>query len=270
MGRARQAPVEHPRDRQAADGEAERERHEAERRVRRVPVRLGADHRRDDRRYRDEPADDRQEREDHERQRHHRRRLVQVVARVLGDAALAEERHEEEAPGVVRGEQRDDEADDAEHRHRVRARRERAPEDLVLAEEARERPDARERQDADRHGGERDRHLAPEAAHALHVLLAAEPVDDAAGAEEEERLEERVRHEVEDRRPGDADAERQEHVAELAHRRVGEHLLDVHLRRRDDAGEERRRRADDGDDRERRRRERVEPLEAGQEVHPRR
>ena len=48
-----------------------------------------------------------------------------------------------------------------------------------------------------------------------------------AGAEEEQRLEEGVREEVEDRRHVGADAERQHHVAELADRRVGQHALDV-------------------------------------------
>ena len=41
-----------------------------------------------------------------------------------------------------------------------------------------------------------------EPAHLPHVLLAAHGVDDAAGAEEEQRLEEGVRHEVEDGRAG--------------------------------------------------------------------
>ena len=41
---------------------------------------------------------------------------------------------------------------------------------------------------------ERDRHLLPQAAHLAHVLLAAERVNHATGSEEEQRLEERVRH----------------------------------------------------------------------------
>ncbi len=64
--------------------------------------------------------------------------------------------------------------------------------------------------------------------------------DDAAGAEEEQRLEEGVRHEVEHAgRVGVGDREADEHVAKLADGRVGQHLLDVVLRQRDGGGEER-------------------------------
>ena len=52
---------------------------------------------------------------------------------------------------------------------------------------------------------------------------------DRAGAEEQAGLEEGVGEEVEQRGGPRADAERHDHVAELADRRVGEHLLDVVL-----------------------------------------
>ena len=87
------------------------------------------------------------------------------------------------------------------------------------------------------------------AAHVAHVLLAAHGVDHRAGAEEEQGLEERVREQVEDRDPVRADAERQEHVAELADRRVRQHALDVVLHQRDGGGEDRGERADGRDDR---------------------
>ena len=74
-----------------------------------------------------------------------------------------------------------------------------------------------------------------------------ERVDHAAGAEEEAGLEEGVRDEVEDRRAVGADAEREEHEAELRDRRIGQHLLDVGLGEGDGGGEERGGDADDGD-----------------------
>ena len=53
--------------------------------------------------------------------------------------------------------------------------------------------------------------------------------DHRAGAEEQQRLEERVRHQVEDRRRVGRRAERHGHVAELRQRRIGDHALDVVL-----------------------------------------
>jgi hypothetical protein len=89
--------------------------------------------------------------------------------------------------------------------------------------------------------------LALEAAHVPHVLrlvgvvdARVHRVDHAAGAEEEAGLEERVREHVEEARAERADADADEHEAELAHRGVGEHLLQVVLDERDRGREERR------------------------------
>ena len=105
-----------------------------------------------------------------------------------------------------------------------------------------------------RHAGDRDRrdHERPvgdrqvllQAAHVADVLLAVQRVNHRARAEEQAGLEERVRVEMEDAGAERADAHRQEHVAELRHRRIREHALDVVLHQADRAGKERRRRAD--------------------------
>ena len=104
-------------------------------------------------------------------------------------------------------------------------------------------------------GARGERHDALEAAHVAHVLRrvgvvldGVHAVDDRAGAEEEAGLEEGVRHQVEDAGPIRADADADEHEAELAHRAVGEDLLDVVLEEADGRREERRGGADEGDD----------------------
>ena len=88
----------------------------------------------------------------------------------------------------------------------------------------------------------RDRHDPPQAAEAAHVDHAAHGVHHAAGAEEQQGLEEGVREQVEHaghdagQRAG---AQRQEHVAQLADRGIGQHALQIVLRHADDAGQER-------------------------------
>ena len=115
---------------------------------------------------------------------------------------LAAEDDEEEPERVEAGQERAGEAD-GEQAVAERALRQRRGDDRVLREEAGERRDADERERS-RSGttvrvyGQR---LA-EPAHPADVLLAGERVDDDPGGEEEQRLEEGVRHQVEHRRPG--------------------------------------------------------------------
>ena len=132
--------------------------------------------------------------------------------------------------------------------------RERAEQDLVLAEEAGEPGNAGDRQRPDQERPVGDRQLGLEAAHAAQILLARQRVNHGARAEEQQRLEERVRVEVEDAGAERPDAHRQEHVAELRDGRIREHALDVVLDQPDRAGHQRRRRADDRHDRQRFRR----------------
>ena len=86
------------------------------------------------------------------------------------------------------------------------------------------------------------------------VLLARQRVNHRARSEEQQRLEERVRVEMEDAGRVGADAHRQEHVAELRDGRVRQHALDVVLHQADRAGHQRGRGADHRDDRQRVRR----------------
>ena len=112
-------------------------------------------------------------------------------------------------------------------------------------------------------GDVRDRHVFAQPAHPAQVLLVVERDDHRAGAEEQQRLEERMRHQVEDRRRVRRHAERHRHVAELRQRRIRDDALDVVLHDAEERHEERRDRADDRDERQRR----LRPLE--QRAHPR-
>src|SRR6185369_15941355 len=76
--------------------------------------------------------------------------------------------------------------------------REREPQDLVLGEEAGERRNSRYGRRRDGERDERDGNAASKSAHLADVLLAAEGVDDAARAQEQARLEERVRIQMKD------------------------------------------------------------------------
>ena len=71
------------------------------------------------------------------------------------------------------------------------------------------------------------------------VLLVVRGVDDGAGRQEEEGLEEGVREQVEDRGHPGADPEREHHVAELRDRGEGEDALQVVLGDRDRGAQER-------------------------------
>jgi hypothetical protein len=73
--------------------------------------------------------------------------------------------------------------------------------------------------------------------------------DHGARAKEEQGLEERVRHQVEDRHRVRGNAERDRHVAQLRQRRVCDDALDVVLDDAEERHKERGRGADDGDER---------------------
>ena len=189
----------------------------------------------------------RADRENDQRHRHRLGRLVDVVLDFVAHARLAEERQVDQPEHVERRHQRREKRDVPQVAIRAALARPRLPQDRVLGEEAGEAGDAGDGQGRDQHGAEGDLDLLCQRAHVLHLLLAAHGVDHRAGSEEEQRLEEGVREDVEDAGGKRADAERQEHVAQLRNRGVRQHALDVVLHQADRRGEDRGQRADDGD-----------------------
>ena len=170
---------------------------------------------------------------------------VTVLMLVHERGRLAEEDDEEKPERVDPGQQRPQQPRDVQNLAITSARQGRR-QDRVLREEARQRRDADERERADQEGDERLRHHVAHAAHPPDVLLVREAVDDEAGGEEEQRLEVGVRHQVEHPAPVRPEPGAEEHVADLRHRRIRDHALDVRLHERDEAGDEQRDRTEPG------------------------
>ena len=192
-----------------------------------------------------------------------------VVAVVRGFAArLAEEGDGEEARHVERGEECGREAD-AEERLIMGECRE---EDRILREETGQAGTTCESKRAEGERRSRDAHRLREAAHFPDVLLVVQRVDDRACAEEEQRLEECVRPQMEHRRAAfdvRREARSHDHVAELRERGVGEDALDVVLLRGHERGEDARDAADPRDDHPGDRRKIDEERETREHVHAR-
>jgi hypothetical protein len=101
-----------------------------------------------------------------------------------------------------------------------------------------------ERERTDQHARERERQASAQAAHPENVLLVMHRQYYGAGGQEQQRLEERVRHQMEHRAVVCAGAFGQKHVTDLAHCRIRENFLDVGLHQRGQAGQQQRNRAD--------------------------
>ena len=197
-----------------------------------------------------------------------RRPVEQLAAldQVLGLRAGVAGQHPEDQPeGVDRGEEG---ADVAADRHPVvhPAARLGVGEDRVLGEEARGEREGGERQAADQEEHRGEAHRLPEAAHPVDVLAVRHRRDDRAGRHEEQRLEEGVGHQVEEPLRVGADRDAHDHVADLAHRRVGDRPLQVGLGDRDRPRHQQRRQADEGGDVGRGRRQHEEDVGAGDQV----
>ena len=169
---------------------------------------------------------------------------------------------------IKRSQQRGKKGDGPKHSAAVEAHR-RLEQNLVFAKETGKQRRARDRQRGQQHGPVGPGDLFPQATHAAHVLLAAHGVNHAAGREEEQGLEKRVRHQVEDAGGESAYAAGQEHVPNLADGGIGQDTFDIGLHQANRGGVERRQAADNGHCRHGDRRVRVQDVRAGDHIHAR-
>src|SRR5215831_20916269 len=130
-----------------------------------------------------------------------------VVAPVLA----CEERHEDEAEHIVRGEQRRGCAKRPKPRM---AEQRQFIKDRVFGEKPSEREETRNGDRADKERPEREWHAPGEPTHLAYVLLATQIVNDDASRHKQQRLEERVRDKMERACGVGSDANGEYHIAD--------------------------------------------------------
>src|ERR1700687_4419976 len=114
-------------------------------------------------------------------------------------SVITKERQEPQPEHVERSDKRGDDTDQPKHPTSVFTRIS-FPQDLVLREKSGKGWEASDRKCRDGHGQESPGHVLPQPAHLAHVLLAADAVNYRTCCEEQQALEECVRHQVEDAR----------------------------------------------------------------------
>ena len=178
----------------------------------------------------------RDHRQNNQRRRHAPRRLMRMRRVFIAMLArrdlftapiLAEERHVDRPHHVGR---RQTGRQQAKHEHALVVVP-RLDQNFILRPEPRQRHDPGQRQRADHERGKGDRHHRPQTAHLAHVERVRRVVH-RPRTEEQHRLEERVRHQVEHRRRVPAHPDREHHVGQLRDRRIGQHPLDIDLHHR--------------------------------------
>ena len=177
--------------------------------------------------YRQRPQRRRQDCQQCQRHGHHRRRFVSMLSR---RAALRPPECQPRHPCHIQR---------AQSRPRQRQRQEQpAPmlphryQYLVFAEKPAQRRYPRQRRRAYCECQRRQRHLAPQPAHAPHIRLIPKPVHHAARPQKQQRLGYPVRYQMQHRRRKPARAQRQHHQPQMAHRGIRQRPLYVRHHKR--------------------------------------
>src|SRR5688572_20828463 len=147
-------------------------------------------------------------------------------------ARRTEERRNHQTKHIKGRETRCDDANEPENLAVVRA----VPcgvENHVLAEETRQSRYTGNRERPDKKGRESPRHLASESSHFADVLNASSSMNHASCPKKKQRFEKSMGHQMKNCRGVRANSASQEHVSELAHCGISEHLLDVGLNQSD-------------------------------------
>ena len=183
-----------------------------------------------------DPADhDRGNGQKDERHRHHLRRLLEMLPGVTIDPLLAVEHHEQQPEAVQRRHE-----DPQQHAPVGVSRAGRGGEmhrldQRVLGIEPGESGESDQGQRPDHRRPVGDRHVLAQPAHPADVLLVMQRDDHRSCRQKQQRLEERVGHQVKDAGGVRRGSQRHGHVAELGQRRVGDDALDVLLDDRPEA-----------------------------------
>src|SRR5208337_5538582 len=119
-----------------------------------------------------------------------------MVFDLVRHTGFTRERQEEKPEHVKGSEACRDEADEPKQFAAVRTR-EGFPKDFILAEESRKKRRAADGQRCDEHGLRGGGNSVPKPSHLAHILLAAQSVNHAPRSQEEQGLEEGVRHQME-------------------------------------------------------------------------
>src|SRR6185437_13606668 len=197
------------------------------------------------RRQSEPAANDGENPENHEGHEHYSRRFMHMDV-MLVVTRLAVKREKNQTEHVTSGQQRSGDANEVKNEVRIRASV-RVEENLVLAKKTGEKRRSGDGERGGEHRREGPGDFFAQAAHVLHVLLAAQGMNHAACREEKQTLEEGVGHQVENSGGVGADSAGQEHIAELRDGRVRENFFDVVLRQAYGGGIKRGDPANDGD-----------------------